>query len=786
MKRIISSVLLGVLLLTLVAVPVLAAYYAYLTVEEEDGNAYEELAVICSRNITQLVDYDLMTSTGLDSRVLTGSAEALPHMLSEDKILFVTDLAAYEEKTLIFYLGATSLSSFPIVLGHDGYLTTPDDAELELTYVMELLVSGYFDSSLGVDKNILYKEDAYKVWISGADELSVAGLSAGDVEEWTMTYGSFTTGIHTVYVISNGLAAYLYIDNFEVAKDTENLYQSSNTQVYSAEGFTYYWPYARASFYAEGKYWAFYRKAASEDIFYKTSADGSAWSSEYTISAVGGDTNHGFGIWFRGDYMHIVYGARATGQDYVRYRRGDPASNSTISWSAAWQNIPLTSVDRIANEAQVAVDSSGYPYVLYQDQFSLTTRSYVTKSSTNDGTWVTAGGYPFEVVATTPYQHAESITAYPNSNKIYILYGQDNVSDSTVYLYGRYYNGTSWGGSGELVRDGTPYTVGGFNAVADDDDNLYIVWNEDDKVYLRIRYAGGTFGSVVEVAAGSSPSVAYNSNTDHVYIIYVVAGYVKAAVLTEAGLVTGYTLFNPGGTSGAHLSATPYGDHIGIMYKTTTGNTQHGYLQFPYVWNDNANNWTWMENNVMPYATDLVMGIDGETVLEYEPDSIILGTVMPDESGSSHPATITWGSNPSGVTASLAAFADEDEAGPPFEGTVPGLTAPPDVVGPTGQPGWTADIPSLVSHPLYPLVDVISGVTGIPAKLIWILGATLLVAAAMLISFRYAPHQLITVFIGGGLSAFFYGMEIYPFWVIFIFAVMGIAVIIGERSPTVS
>ena len=195
MRRLCLSIVLAVVATLLIVVPALAAYYAYIHVEETDGNSYDNLPLICSTNVTQLVRYGFVTSTGLTSRVLTGSGYALPqHMLADDKILFVTDLGAYEDKTLIFYpKGATSLSSFPIIVGYGGSITTEDDPDLELSYVIQLLISGYFNADAeDVGKNILYKEDAFRVWISGANKLEVSGLESGGGEEWEMTSVSYT------------------------------------------------------------------------------------------------------------------------------------------------------------------------------------------------------------------------------------------------------------------------------------------------------------------------------------------------------------------------------------------------------------------------------------------------------------------------------------------------------------------------------------------------------------------------------------------------------------------
>ena len=53
--------------------------------------------------------------------------------------------------------------------------------------------------------------------------------------------------------------------------------------------------------------------------------------------------------------------------------------------------------------------------------------------------------------------------------------------------------------------------------------------------------------------------------------------------------------------------------------------------------------------------------------------------------------------------------------------------------------------------------------------------------AAMIVGFKYIPHHIITVLIGGGMYAFFWHQGIFPFWGVFIFAAGGLAVVISER-----
>lgn len=109
-----------------------------------------------------------------------------------------------------------------------------------------------------------------------------------------------------------------------------------------------------------------------------------------------------------------------------------------------------------------------------------------------------------------------------------------------------------------------------------------------------------------------------------------------------------------------------------------------------------------------------------------------------------------------------------------------------DMAPQTGQPNWTADTGALTTHPFYPLVHAISSLTSIPEAQVWIVGAIFVVMAATIIGFVYAPHQLITACIGTGLMITFVIQTILPWWTIFVYLIIAIAVILYERVPSVA
>lgn len=97
-----------------------------------------------------------------------------------------------------------------------------------------------------------------------------------------------------------------------------------------------------------------------------------------------------------------------------------------------------------------------------------------------------------------------------------------------------------------------------------------------------------------------------------------------------------------------------------------------------------SNNWTWMQNNVMSYADNVTISVSGTQVLRYQPDSIIQGTTLPDESGNGNDGIFTWGGLPAGVGVVLSAFVGNAPArAPPYavEGTEPDWVATGNMTG---------------------------------------------------------------------------------------------------------
>ena len=173
-----------------------ATFYMPILITESDGNDYTMLPIIADIDNDYLADNGFISATGLDTRVTFGDS-TLNHMVADDKLLFVADIAASSNNSLEYSFWNSALTSFPVVMGYDGYAYKTDDAALEPADNFEIEISGYIDTSIGASKRLVYKPAAFELYVSGEEEITAAILSAsytspdgftdGDVEWATET-----------------------------------------------------------------------------------------------------------------------------------------------------------------------------------------------------------------------------------------------------------------------------------------------------------------------------------------------------------------------------------------------------------------------------------------------------------------------------------------------------------------------------------------------------------------------------------------------------------------------
>jgi len=275
------------------------------------------------------------------------------------------------------------------------------------------------------------------------------------------------------------------------------------------------WSYQRKSFYANGRFWVFY--CDGTNMVYKTSTDGSTWSSATTVRA---DTDAGlFTIWFDGTYLHYAYASSSP----IYYRRGTPNSDGTITWSAAEQTVSTTYNQ--ASSPMVSVDSNGYVWIGYYDYTGSAYYPYVIRSGNNDGTWgTTPSGFPYQLSTTAATYYVSIIPL--TAGKMLAVYASNGAT-----VKAKRWDGSAWGT--EVATTSTIY-YGYYHSVVAQGDDAHLVFLKPtsyDIVYVKYTYSSNSFGTETTLRAGngataaasSAPVISINTLTNDLYVFW--AGY---------------------------------------------------------------------------------------------------------------------------------------------------------------------------------------------------------------------------------------------------------------------
>jgi hypothetical protein len=304
----------------------------------------------------------------------------------------------------------------------------------------------------------------------------------------------------------------------------------------------------RKTFYANGRFWAFYRILGGA-YYFRSSTDGVSWSSETLLSNNYADWG-GLSVCFDGTYVHYVV---ADSGSPIYYRRGTPNSDGTITWSAVEQTA-VAGVEGLSyGYPSITVDSSSYIWIGYTQYDGTNYYPYVTKSGNNDGTWgTTPGGFPYKFSDVN--NGWQVVVLALTSGKVLAIYQNSDVISAS-----RLWSGSAWGA--EKTTTGAPYVE--CSAVAN-----------GDMVYYGYR-------------AGNLYCEPYNGATDtwgtRETIQASVAGPNSALVLS-INTVTGEVF--------CFWAGSPTADHIYFKVRSSAG-----------VWDSSPTDW-------INEATDTLTGND--------------------------------------------------------------------------------------------------------------------------------------------------------------------------------
>lgn len=274
--------------------------------------------------------------------------------------------------------------------------------------------------------------------------------------------------------------------------------------------------YARSSFATADRLWTFFVDTVAGDLFYNSAPIGGTWGTPTDV----GTANTGlaqqevFAVHYDGTFVHVAIGCSSTADGQpIRYRRGTPNSDGTITWSAAEQIARAAAAGIHYIEIGITVDSSGRPWISYEEDFG---DPYVVTSTATDGTWSTRSGFPFQV-ATPGETTWTQIAALENDQVLVFYWTNTNIST-------RLWNGTGWDSAEAIAATDIPSSnvSVGSNGV----DKAYLAWLPVSigSPSIMVYTSGVGWGS--EIPSGITASVSelalsIDSSADTVYLFFV-------------------------------------------------------------------------------------------------------------------------------------------------------------------------------------------------------------------------------------------------------------------------
>ncbi len=147
--------------------------YMVIRVFNNSTNVYGVMPVLVTINNTQLVELGYINSTGLNTNLQEGAINNV-FMVAESRLgSLASSFASGQVRTYYYRLNnLPGQIGFPVMVGVGGNMTVDDAPTLELGNNFSVELDGYVETSAGSNKNLVYKEDAFKTYISAEGDVT--------------------------------------------------------------------------------------------------------------------------------------------------------------------------------------------------------------------------------------------------------------------------------------------------------------------------------------------------------------------------------------------------------------------------------------------------------------------------------------------------------------------------------------------------------------------------------------------------------------------------------------
>jgi len=268
-------------------------------------------------------------------------------------------------------------------------------------------------------------------------------------------------------------------------------------------------PNMHKNYHASGRFWVWYSDGTN--MGFKTSVDGDSWSGFTNVKA----ENRGvdFSVHYDGTYIHYVQTVGTDPYNLV-YRRGVCNADGTITWSAVEQLV-VADIGTGITHPSIGADNESYPWIGYRyhngDWYPR-----IIASSTNDGTWNTALGFPY-----TSRSGDFSVTVISLTNK---RMGMIMGNYSWPVLF-RFWDGSSWGAEENATTFDIQY--GGYLSATSLDDNVHLAVLRGDVsniTYVTRINSTGTWENETLIVGGltitSAPVISIDDWSEEIFVFW--------------------------------------------------------------------------------------------------------------------------------------------------------------------------------------------------------------------------------------------------------------------------
>jgi hypothetical protein len=709
-------------------VPILASTYtSTITLVESSGNSYTNYPFFSFMNNDYLSSQGYISSTGLDVNTNV-SGTIVSTMVASDRTGFLATLNANQSINATLSFGDTAKASNPIIVGHNGYITTTDAAGLELGSDFACEINGYLDTS-SYQKYLIYKSGAFGLGTTSGG--SILGYIASTV---FYHWGVGTTADTILY---HGNIT--RVGNYSTASSFSGGVKNVDVKLKKGGSPT-------------GTLYCYVRSKTDDSIL---GLLGTLDVSTLTTSYV----THSFSA-----YPIIVYPA----QDIrVSIEYDDLSSNSTDKLYVGNDN--GSSDPSFTYNATYTDDATGFKTVyLSRDSYDRVVTATLA-SGLHTVKIYNASGLKLDIDSVL----ASSTTSdnVPNSATVW----EFNINNASTVI--NYYKHTV--GGVEVLKyqpvdiiDSIPttYTTGSCNF----GQGTYVTGTANFIQYSATVTGSGTSWTS-DMVGGS-----IKSNTDGVYYSIYAVNSPSVLTLTSTYAQAGgsghnYTLNY---TLPSSSTITPNKKTIVGSGTTFTNSMVGGQIVCT------ADGKSYNIASVTD-TTHLILTSDyldtGGLSQAYTITYALTATLI-NEDSASYSGVITWGTNPAGVVSSLSALTSADNIITTVSSN--DITEHDFIKAESNQDAITNLNPNLSGNILTPLYQPFSDLTNIPLIALLLGLATAIQISCVHYSMKISgQNQLIGSLVSIVIIAVFWKMGIYEWWYMFISILISGAIIIMERKP---